>query len=1117
MNNKTDYHPFKTSTDLHDTRSYLPERFKHALLEQERSLRDGTKFKKGSVVYAKGDYFGYFSHELENTIIMVEGHLHEILYKFGEGGEGKIKVLKRLSDGAIILDKIFLEQLTVPKWERRLDELGLLADAGLSRGYTKRVWRKKTNGVPQGPYRLKHHALTPYLGRNLNSELKEQEELAKYNPQQNPLEDEKLKAARVKIAVELCARIHFLQSGALFISNKGIVHHDLKPDNIILSEDGLWIIDYGLAERGADEIVYLFGGTAGYYMFSPFNLNDDDDEYNKASGRCIDNEALQRILNAKLCDDPPANNYTGRYNRYGIFPPELIKEYGLEIIFANKGYITDKMRYAKPDELKIINPMTKAAVILCGQLKLSDDDKKRVMDDELLALCIVGAYFSNQNDWLKNGRDIIQAISNLSKKEKELRAEFIEFDLLEHLDKALKNPLMCEVLKSKATPEMKRVIVGLFKLGLIFSNKKCTRLEDDKVYKLLSKNQEIIPLCIELLVKKDNPRLNQVLFRDDVVRAYKVYAKHSNSQPSNFYYFLDNPTSLPLLENAVSASQIALLRGCITANFPYNSSMKAGQMRSILSNPRALEIWLWAKQEKMNLKKLEPFLLQPNMTECFDLLAAFPLTPQDVLIMQKESATINWLYLKLMTKKSANTTRHELLELSVVLHTFVTNPIYRKAILFIANSSFVEEDIDNLLSALIGRSSNLEVLIQEATTMTDLADKLSLSSLTYIYRKNLSTDNICILVKSHPELFKKDQEQSGFLDVLYYHHALPSRLNNIKINFSPVGIERFFFEIPRVNQDLFRNIMMKSTSLLNYFLSAKSIAPYVLEKGKEAHKVRFIEFCLLNVSSETFAHKLLATDDFIKAGIVLINLGLLDKDNLEIIATNPNFCKEIASYIDNNLNNEHQLIFKWKFAHISIGADSQNLENTYPNIKTLIIETKDHIPNQSTRKQLNKKWLELYQALDSIKQIFNNEASGEYSAAHDSFNQMLTNIDICFNSTPSSRPEELANNNFTNKVLFKKRITCILRILSEFLPGENIAKTIQDIELKQVTKETARWNFFQTPENEEPKPLRDLRCLVKNIRELMPESDMLGFHALKTKDRNQAPATRNNMPVFASA
>ena len=67
---------------------------------------------------------------------------------------------------------------------------------------------------------------------------------------------------------------------------------------------------------------------------------------------------------------------------------------------------------------------------------------------------------------------------------------------------------------------------------------------------------------------------------------------------------------------------------------------------------------------------------------------------------------------------------------------FVTNPIYRKAILFIANSSFVEEDTESLLSVLLDSSTNLEALIQQAKTMTYLVGKLSLSSIAYV-QKNL--------------------------------------------------------------------------------------------------------------------------------------------------------------------------------------------------------------------------------------------------------------------------------------------------------------------------------------------------------------------------------------------
>jgi hypothetical protein len=165
MDSKSNYHPFQSSIALPKKRSSLPTRLKTSLVEHSKTWRDNTKIKRGASVPLAGLFWGSYSIKLSHSIIKIDGDLYEIMEELDHGGMGKIAVLKKVSDGSLILAKVFIGETEINKTNEYLNELGLIADAGLSRGKTSRVWRDKDEktGVYTGPYFLKHYILMPYL------------------------------------------------------------------------------------------------------------------------------------------------------------------------------------------------------------------------------------------------------------------------------------------------------------------------------------------------------------------------------------------------------------------------------------------------------------------------------------------------------------------------------------------------------------------------------------------------------------------------------------------------------------------------------------------------------------------------------------------------------------------------------------------------------------------------------------------------------------------------------------------------------------------------------------------------------------------------------------------
>lgn len=344
MNNKFDLYPFNLSVRLKTKSSSLHYRLKQELLNKSKFWRENTKISKGSEISWKGFSYGEYTQKLKYSLIKLQGELYQIIEELEHGGMGRIAILRKVADDSLILAKIFLAPCEISKAEANLNELGLLEDAGLSRGYGKRVWRQKNQftGEKYGPYFLKHYVLMPFLGRNLKAQIIEQEGLEKQNESigsSGALQDNiRLEKARIWEAINFLASLHFFHRGNYFISGKGATHHDLKLGNIILSKSGIYIIDYGLSEQGhngADELVYLIGGTPGYYMLIPSFL-DIEDEDNRVKGRLIDMEAARRILWSELCEDPPRVNEFGeedKYNKHGILTSEMIRKYNLKELF----------------------------------------------------------------------------------------------------------------------------------------------------------------------------------------------------------------------------------------------------------------------------------------------------------------------------------------------------------------------------------------------------------------------------------------------------------------------------------------------------------------------------------------------------------------------------------------------------------------------------------------------------------------------------------------------------------------------------------------------------------------------------------------------------------------
>jgi serine/threonine protein kinase len=81
-----------------------------------------------------------------------------------------------------------------------------------------------------------------------------------------------------KETLSCCKVFKNLISTLNILHNNGYVHRDLKPDNILIKDDKIYLIDLGFATKVSNKI---YENMIGSILFSSYNTHNDKFQYRK--------------------------------------------------------------------------------------------------------------------------------------------------------------------------------------------------------------------------------------------------------------------------------------------------------------------------------------------------------------------------------------------------------------------------------------------------------------------------------------------------------------------------------------------------------------------------------------------------------------------------------------------------------------------------------------------------------------------------------------------------------------------------------------------------------------------------------------------------------------------
>ena len=589
------------------------------------------------------------------------------------------------------------------------------------------------------------------------------------------------------------------------------------------------------------------------------------------TGRFFDLDALRRSLYTPLRANPRRKKDV----KDSVLNQDLVDRYELDS-YLERAYLPAKAEYVGEYTLNIDNAMTFTAVLIARQLKLSHDQVKHIIRSNDLAAAVVGTYFSNQeNDWLLHGHNTLSALLDLSYKEISQRANMVRLGLSHHLNEALEDEKLCEVLDSwKDSDELKRVVVCVFKMGLW--------------EKGLS----------------------------------GIYGRLREAKPDD-------------------------IRACLQAHYDGDEVQFKGFLFRSLNTEKT---------------KTAPFDKTGVRYEVNHALKAFPLKPENRVMLEKYSAVMNWLYdgfdeINPMDSQAEQVKAR--LNRGARLHAFLVNSKYREAVLSVYEMRPKNEVKVKGLRAALAYSSNVEV----ANFILGLKQILSLDKLCRFFdESDLYHASQALLDKRHTfEVVARLLELKN-----------SQRLFNLLID------ERGRFKLYIQELALFAHI--ESEDVVTYLLSNPSISAYFFEPGLEREKIKLIGACLEMVkfdvpSAKVALHKALAYSSFLKAGIALLHANLLNQENLSLLIENASLC----SNIDQEKPDVDEKSLKIKLMFGRLQLDTKGLEVGYPSMMCFISQIKKHMYGVDKQKHALQSLIKLYQAIDYIIKAVASKGPGYVS------------------------------------------------------------------------------------------------------------------------------------------
>lgn len=412
----------------------LPLKIKQILVGYFEDMPIGTKIKYGFTlrgvpvsVNANGVYVFKNSYiKLEKDIYALGRGEQAIV---GEGTSGKVKYVQSLSSNILYVVKILRYIVAESKLDCLKSEIKVLDDLGLYRD----------GGSRNESSTKKQYIVMPNAGMSLDKYIELYPELNN--------------TTRYDLAIKLCWSVHNLHRGNTSRTSTRYAHRDIKPQNIVIKDDSVQLIDVGTCQVNPDNEPEDWCRTDAYLP----NLNTY--LHIKMTARKLDVLALKRVIympHQMLCfqgykEDLPEHHF----GMQRIFSQDLLYASGLSKHFDTSAK-ANQTKLRKGD-LKG-DPLIFASYLVLSLYGLMERYATKVTNP-ILAYAVLGLYFANQGMSETHVRSRLASMINayvlckvvpryeVLTERTRLLALLVETGIINNLNDALNNETLLSLLK----------------------------------------------------------------------------------------------------------------------------------------------------------------------------------------------------------------------------------------------------------------------------------------------------------------------------------------------------------------------------------------------------------------------------------------------------------------------------------------------------------------------------------------------------------------------------------------------------------------------------------------------------------------------------------------------